>query len=316
MTLDIKLDQFVKGLSTKLVGNYEANDYMRKWYLTHQYNYKFISADPTNNPYIPGRPDPNQINIFTFSQNQPFLRYNISTGWQYQVNWYLNYDRKFGEHAINAMTVFEQADNRRIGATAQGFAPVTDIDQMFAYSTSPGNRFGDAEEFIDPALTRQSWIGRLNYNYGNRYLADFSFRYDGTVLAAKSQRWGFFPSASLAWRISQESFFKDNIDWINELKLRGGYGTTGNLVNVANEQIGKFLYMDTYANAGGYMFGNTYYINVGPGPTPVPGITWATNYETNLGLDFAMLKNRLSGSIDGFLKRRRIFWARAMLPFL
>ena len=125
------------------------------------------------------------------------------------------------------------------------------------------------------------------------------------MLAAKDKRWGFFPSASLAWRISQESFFKDNVSWVNELKLRGGYGSTGNLVNVINEQIVPFLYTPTYANSGGYMFGNTYYINIAAGPTPVPEITWATNYETNLGLDFAVMNSRLSGSFDIFRKKKK-----------
>ncbi|ANH82702.1 SusC/RagA family TonB-linked outer membrane protein [Niabella ginsenosidivorans] len=305
LTLDIKLDQFIKGLSTKLVGNYEANDYMRKWFLTYQHNYKFISADPSNNPYVPAPPDPSQVNIFTFSQNQPFLRYNIYTGWKYQLDWYLNYDRKFGAHAVNAMAVFEQADNKRIGATATGYDPVTSIDQMFAYSTSAGNRYGDALEYIDPQITRQAWIGRANYSYANRYLVDFSFRYDGTVLAAKGERWGFFPSGSVAWRVSQESFFRDHVSWINELKLRAGYGSTGNLVDVNNNLISSFLYTNTFTNAGGYIFGNTYYTNIAPGPTPVPGITWATNYETNLGLDFALLQNRLSGTIDAFKKKKK-----------
>lgn len=304
-TLNIKLDQFIPGLSTKLVGNYEANDYMRKWYMTFQNNYQFIPADPSGNPYVPGPPNPTKINVFTFSQQQPFLRYSLFTGWKYQFDWYLNYDRKFGNHAVNAMAVFEQADNKRITATATGYAPVTSIDQMFAYSTSAGNRYGDGSEYIDPRITRQAWIGRLNYGYAEKYLLDFSFRYDGTVLAAKESRWGFFPSASLAWRISQESFIKDNVSWVNELKLRAAYGSTGNLVGVTEQLIGSFLYTPTYANNGGYMFGNTYYINIAPGPTPVPGITWATNTETNIGLDFAMLNNRLSGSIDAFVKKQK-----------
>ncbi len=192
-----------------MIGNYEASDFTRKWYLTYQNNYKFISADPTNNPYLPAPPDPNQINVFTFSQNQPSLQYNISTGWKYQFDWFLNYDRKFGQHGISAMAVFEQADNKTTAATAIGYAPVTSIDQMFAYSTSAGNRYGDASETVDGTITRQSFIGRANYNFAERYLVDFSFRYDGTPFAAKEYRWGFFPSGSLAWRISQESFLKN-----------------------------------------------------------------------------------------------------------
>lgn len=313
LTLDISLDDLVKGLSTKIMGNYEANDYMRKKWLTHQNNYRFVSADPSNNPYLPAPPDPTQRNVFTFSQNLPFLQYQVFTGWKYQFDWFLNYDRKFGQHGVNVMAVFEQADNKRISTNSVGYAPVSNVDQMFAYSQSAGNRFGDASEYIDPAITRQAWIGRFNYNYASKYLVDFSFRYDGTVLAARDQRWGFFPSGSLAWRISRENFFQDAIPWVDELKIRAGYGSTGNLVDVSNEQIKPFLYEPTFGNAGGYMFGNTYYIAIGPGATPVPGITWATNSETNIGLDFAVLKSRLTGTIDVFRKvKKNILGARTI----
>jgi len=296
LTLDIKLDKFVKGLTAKLVGNYEANDYLRKWFLTFQKNYVFISADPDGNRFIPAAPDPNQTNTFTFSQNLPFLRYNMQTGWNYQLNGFLNYNRTFGKHSIDAMAVFEQAENHNYSTLATGYDPLTSIDQMFVYSNDAENRYGTAGEAIG---ARQSWIGRVNYGFANRYLVDFSFRYDGNTLFSKTKRWGFFPSVSLGWRLSEEAFMKD-ISWISDLKLRASYGTTGNVLDVNNNPIPAFSYTYYYQNAGAYMFGDNLYTTIAPGSTPNPNVTWATITNTNIGLDFSVLNRRLSGKLDVF----------------
>jgi len=297
VTLDVKLDHFVKGLSTKFVGNYEANDYFRKKWLTFQTNYRFIPDPDADNPYVPSAPDPTKTSVFNFGQSKPFLGYEMANGWKYQIDWYLNYERKFGEHNINAMFIFEQAEKRNYDVSATGYGPVTDIDQMFTYSTSQGDRYGDAYETLG---ANQSWIGRVNYSYADRYIAEFSFRQDGRYEFGPERKWGFFPSGSLAWKISNESFFKQGVPWINELKLRASYGTTGNLVDINNDDIAPFLYQTYYSNNSGYFFGNNYYTGITPAYTPNPNITWAETDEKNIGVDFALLKNRLSGTVDVF----------------
>ena len=304
LTLDVDLKGITKGLSTKFMANYEANDYMRKWYMTFQKNYVFVPADPTKNRFEPGPPDPNRVNIFNFSQNAPFLQYNMNTGWQYQLDWFLTYTRKFGKHGIDALVVWEQAENQSYSATAKGSSsiPSVPIDQIFAFSNDELNRYGTAGESIG---ARQSWIGRLNYNFASRYIAEFSFRYDGNTLFGPGKQWGFFPSGSLAWRISEEKFFKDNISWIDNLKLRASYGTTGDDLDVNGNPIPIFAYKFRYVNTTGYMFGDQLYTSIGPGPTPNPDITWATTENTNVGLDFAVLNNRLSGKLDYFVNRKK-----------
>ncbi|WP_316817647.1 TonB-dependent receptor [Pedobacter nyackensis] len=302
LTMDVKLDQFTKGLSTKVLANYEANDYMRKTYLSFQKNYVYIPADPSGNRFIPAAPDPNQTSIFNFGVDQPSLNYNLATGWKYQLDWFLNYDRTFGKHGVNAMIVYEQAEAGSISSTATGYSPLTESDQMFAYPTAAGKRIGGASEGNG---ANQSWIGRLNYNFDERYIADFSFRYDGNPLFAANKRWGFFPSVSLAWRLSRESFLKNAESWLNDLKLRGSYGTTGNPIDVNGNAIAGFTYDYTYGNSGSYMFGNTLYQGIGPGATPNPNVTWATIQNTNIGLDFAFLNNRLSGSVDAYVNKMK-----------
>lgn len=300
--IDISLDKFVKGLTTKVVGNYVGQDYMRKRFLTYMKAYSFISADPGGNRFIPAPPDPNKVSTFTFSQNQPFLDYRISTLWSYQLNWFLNYNRTFNKHSVDALVVFEQAENGGYGAVsrAENPVPVANFDQMFAYSAD--RQFRDASGWEEVGA-RQSWIGRLNYNYDSRYIAEFSFRYDGNTLFPTHKRWGFFPSVSAAWRLSEEDFFRNTTNFFDELKIRASYGTTGNDLNVANQRIAPFSYRNYYVNAGSYMFGDRLYTTIRPGATPNPELTWATSTTYNAGIDFSILKSRLNGTIDVFLRK-------------
>ncbi|RPD39502.1 SusC/RagA family TonB-linked outer membrane protein [Chitinophaga barathri] len=300
--IDISLEKFVKGLTSKVVGNYVADDYMRKRFMTYQKAYSFVPAQPNGNRFIPGPPDENKVVIFNFSQNQPFTDYRLSTLWSYQLNWFLNYNRTFNKHGIDALVVFEQAENGGYGAVsrAENPIPLENIDQAFAYS---GDRqFRDASAWEEVGA-RQSWIGRANYNYDGKYIAEFSFRYDGNTLFPAHKRWGFFPSVSAAWRISEENFFRNTTSFFDELKIRASYGTTGNDLNVANQRIAPFSYRNYFVNAGSYMFGDRLYTTVRPGPIPNPDLTWATSTSYNAGLDFSILKSRLNGTIDVFLRK-------------
>ncbi|WP_375587205.1 SusC/RagA family TonB-linked outer membrane protein [Flagellimonas aurea] len=299
VSLDIDLDKMVPGLSTKFRGSYLAEDYLRKHYLTYQHNYIFTQADPDGNRFIPAPPDPNKISTFTFSQNQEFLSYNINTAWEYQVNWFLNYKRTFGKHGVDAMAVFEQGESGYYGSYAKAEDPVTQYDQDFVYSTDSERRYGSGYEGIG---ARQSLIGRLNYNFDERYIAEFSFRYDGNTLFPKNGRWGFFPSISGAWRIGQEAFMEE-VNWLDELKLRASYGTTGNDLDINNDAISPFSFRNTYGNGNSYILGNDLYRGISPGATPNPNLTWATMTNYNVGLDFSILDNKLGGSFDAFYKK-------------
>ncbi len=300
LTLDISLDKYVKGLSTKVTGNYVGEDYMRKRFLTYQKNYVFNQADPDGNRFLPAAPDPNKTNTFTFSQNQPFMNYDINTTWSYQFNWFVNYTRNFGKHGIDALAVFEQAEMGGYGAMARAENPVAAYDQFFAYPTDRQFRNSGGWDSIG---ARQSWIGRLNYNYDSRYIAEFSFRYDGNTLFPENKRWGFFPSVSAAWRLSEETWFRSLTKAFDDLKLRGSFGITGNDLNVSAEKIGAFQYHPVYVNSGSYMFGDRLYQAIAPGATPNPDLTWTTSRSYNAGIDFATLSNRLIGSVDVFVRK-------------
>lgn len=300
MTLNYKLDKLIDGLSTKVVGSYVAEDYMRKRFMTFQKNYTFTALDASDNRFIPAPPTEDKINIFTFSQAQPFLDYTPEREWQYQFNWFLNYNKTFNKHAIDALLVYEQYKFGGTYVNSRAENPIVNLDQMFIYPTDRNFRSTTANEAVD---ARRAVIGRANYNYGDRYIAEFSFRYDGSPLFPGDKRWGFFPSMSAAWRISEEDFFANVKNSINDLKLRASYGSTGNDLDVNAARIGQFLYQEKYAPSGGYMFGDRYYNGIAYGSNPTQNLTWTTSKSYNFGLDFAFVNHKLTGNIDVFSRK-------------
>ncbi|WP_423129816.1 SusC/RagA family TonB-linked outer membrane protein [Gaoshiqia sp. Z1-71] len=300
LAFDIDLGDLLKGLTTKVVGNYIGNDYMRKKYLTYQHNYVWESATPDENRFIPAAPNPDKMNTFTFSQNQEFLSYNVNSLWSEQFNWFLNYNNSFGKHDLAGTLVWEQAANGGELVYAKGENPLTSYDQMFVYSTDAEQRWGDAEEVTGGRL---SLIGRFNYSYSQKYIGEFSFRYDGNTLFPKGKRWGFFPSFSGAWRISEEPFMENLSGWLDNLKIRASYGTTGNDLDVNNNTITPFSYMPVYQSGSSYIWGDDLNLGITSGATPNPYLTWATSATYNAGFDFNMLSNKLSGAFDVFYKK-------------
>lgn len=301
VSFDIDLGFLVKGLSTKVMGNYISKDYNRKKFLTFAKSYKMQQADPTGNRFLPGPLNLDEYSIFTFSNNYEHLQYESRTLWSEQFNWFVNYANTFGKHDVSGMVVFEQASNGGEVVYANGEEPTTNLDQMYAYSTDAERRWGDAYEQTGGRL---SWIGRFNYNYDQKYIAEFSFRYDGNTLFPKNHRWGFFPSVSLAWRISQEAFMEKTQSWLSNLKIRASYGTTGNDLNVSNWPIAPFSYQQTYeASSNPYIFGTSLAPGIVAGTTPSLNLTWATSTTYNFGVDFGLFENKLTGSLDAFYRK-------------
>ncbi len=302
LSFNADLSFLLPGLSTKVLANYIGNDYTRKKYMTHQKNYKFQQADPKGNRFLPGPIDEDQVNIFTFGNAYENLQYGMNTLWSEQFNWFLNYNHSFGKHDVAATVVFEQSSNGGEYVYAKADNPLTSYDQMFVYSTDAEMRTGDASEETGGRL---SWIGRFNYSYAQKYIAEFSFRYDGNTLFAKDQRWGFFPSVSAAWRLSQEDFMENTSDWLSDLKIRASYGTTGNDLDVYGNKITPFSYIEKYVSGSSYIYGDALANGIAPGDVPNPYLTWATSTTYNGGLDFGFLNNRLSGTLDVFYRKEK-----------
>ncbi len=142
------------------------------------------------------------------------------------------------------------------------------------------------------------FFGRLNYSFNEKYMLMASLRNEGSSKFGKNHQWGQFPAISAGWRINKESFMK-NISFINELKLRAGYGITGTIPN------NSYLSQDLY-NLGGRMLYNGIFIqSILPGSNPNPELRWEKKQEWNFGLDFSLFKNRISGSIDAYQRNTK-----------
>jgi TonB-linked SusC/RagA family outer membrane protein len=144
-------------------------------------------------------------------------------------------------------------------------------------------------------------ISRINYDYKGKYLVELNARYDASAKFPPETRWGFFPSASLAWRISEEDFMKNSLPFLTNLKLRASYGKLG------YDQTGSFQYLSTYSITSSYIYdGTTNVLSNGIKADALPNneITWEKMTTSNIGIDFNLWKNKLEGSFDYFYRLR------------
>ncbi|WP_243349320.1 TonB-dependent receptor [Parabacteroides sp. FAFU027] len=207
----------------------------------------------------------------------------------------LTYDKVFGKHTVSALggTSYTTSQWSQSYQTADHFSG-SDIKTLNAANkVSQGNGTSASDWAI------MSYIGRLAYNYNSKYLATINFRSDGSSKLAPKGRWGYFPSASVAWRISSEDFMK-SYSWINDLKLRGGWGKTGN-----QSGIGDYSYLQLYgiSRQNWWETGKAdAMVTLYPSNLKNEDLTWETTTQSNIGVDFTMLNNRLTLNADAYYK--------------
>lgn len=213
--------------------------------------------------------------------------YNKSLTWLWDN--YFTYDTRFGDHNLTVLAGSSAQANRYDGmnGSIQQFA--SDVTQQLSNGTLLPTVGGGANEW---ALL--SFMGRVNYGYKNKYLLTATVRRDGSSRFGKDNRYGTFPSASAAWRISEEDFFRKT-DVINDLKLRVGYGVTG------NQNIGNYSFASVLQTVQ-YNFNGNAVTAIVPLMIPNPGIRWEKVEQANFGLDATLLNNRINVTIDGYIK--------------
>ena len=201
----------------------------------------------------------------------------------------LTYDKTIGKHHINAVIGSSAQNNKYnyLSASVQKFA--SDNTQQIDNGILQPVQHGNASEWAI-----MSYLGRVNYNYANKYYVTATIRRDGSSRFGMDNRWGWFPSAALAWRISNENFLK-NSNVINNLKLRLGYGITG------NQEIGNYSFSSSY-NTYLYNFNNSYVSAVLPTVLPNPNVKWEGQEQYNAGFDLDLFNNRISLIVDGYVK--------------
>ena len=198
------------------------------------------------------------------------------------LNARLNYNNTFADvHSVDALVGTEYRREFEIDNEfgVRGFN--NSLLRVPDAASTPDFGVGDNTEF-----RLLSGFGTVNYNYDSRYLLTLTGRYDGTSRFGEDRRFGFFPSVSAAWRITQEDFV--DYDFLNELKLRASFGVTG------NSAIGNFPARGLYQVQGSYRG----QVGLDPDQLQNPALTWEENREVNLGLDWAFFENRVTGSMD------------------
>ncbi|MEG1005548.1 MAG: TonB-dependent receptor [Bacteroides sp.] len=164
-------------------------------------------------------------------------------------------------------------------------------------AVGPSESDGNAKEWA-----MRSFFARLNLSWDSRYLLEVNFRGDGSSRFLKGNRWGYFPSFSGAWRVSEEAFMK-GVRWLDNLKVRASYGSLGNNALGNNKDLdGNYMAQSLYSSSN-YVLGRALAMGLSQTALANAALTWESTYVTNLGFDFGLLNNRLSGTIDIFKKR-------------
>ena len=231
-----------------------------------------------------------------------------SQSYYYQWENFANYNRDFGKHAVGVMAgmSYTFSDSRGVNASLEGEDPLKGYDDNFRYLSQDN---GSGKKGIgggQPSNSTQiSYFGRLTYSYDNRYSLQANFRadaFDSSKLSAKN-RWGYFPSVSAGWTVSNERFIKENIsrDFLSFLKLRASWGINGNIAVLSGYPYSTSIsYNDK--NYQYHVGDNTLDYGSVPDGLANPGLTWETSVQTDLGLDMRLFNNRLTFGFDWFNK--------------
>ena len=208
----------------------------------------------------------------------------------------LNYQYITNEHRFSSFIageISESKSNWFSGERRDFVSPA--VDQLFAGGAASQFADGNAGE-----NARMNFFSRISHVYKNRYMIDINLRYDGSTAFPKGNRWGFFPGASVGWILSEEAFFKDNVNFINHFKLRGSYGLLG------NDRISPFQFLGTYSFTGGAFFGTSKnrYTGLTQDVEPNAHITWEVAEMLNFGFDAQFFDGKFGLTFDRFFTER------------
>ena len=281
LSLDYKIPG-IKGLELNAALNYSVNNTHNK---VQDMPFGIFSYDYANDEYISwGTNGANSLNETSslYTEIYPLIS--------------MNYNRTFGDHSVQGLLLAEGIDTDYSYMTAGRVDLLsTEIPYLFAGSTDNQTNNGSANE-----TGRVSYVGRANYAFKGKYLLEGTFRFDASHKFPKNSRWGFFPSISAGWRLSEEPFIKDNIPWIDNLKLRASYSQSG------NDNVEAFKYLTGYNILTGktqvYVFGSDVYRRIRTTGLPNPDITWLNMTNYNVGLDASVLKGLLGIEFDIFYR--------------
>ncbi|MBL86908.1 MAG: SusC/RagA family protein [Winogradskyella sp.] len=233
--------------------------------------------------------------VFSFNPDNPSsASYDSSILWDYVIENQLLYDRTFGKHKVNFVGLFSSQKNHfdNVGIAAQNIPNETSLWYNLDSALSEDiTRYGTG--YSESGLL--SVMGRILYQYDNKYLLTATLRSDGSSRLAPGNKWFTYPAVSLGWNIGNESFMED-VDWVNLLKIRAGYGETSNQAIAPFSVQGRLSQVEYNYDT---TFANGFYVT----QLPNPDLGWEFSETYNYGLDFDLFNNKLSGSIEYYITK-------------
>lgn len=273
--------------------------------LTADFTYRLYQTRNTsrsNNMSYREYPDA-EMSVYATGAGANRLDESVNTSNYYSTNAYANFEDTFnGMHHLTAVAGLNYETLRKKNISAYGeYLSSTTLDDLNLVGQNPEGQTITGVGGGQNEYALMGFFGRINYDYKGRYLFEVSGRYDGTSRFASDSRWGFFPSGSVGWRISEEPFFKSARNVIDNLKLRGSYGSLGNQ-NVSSYY--TFVRTISINDFSAYSFGEgsamAKYSTLG---APLASnLTWETAKQWDLGIDLTMLDNRLNITLDGYIR--------------
>lgn len=274
-----------------------------------------------------------QFSVYSYNTDHETVNQNMSSGktltWTNTASYDFNVNK---DHAFNALIGTEAVKFDGVGMSGSNWNLVAQMDNFsHAYldnTTGKAHLDADGKTVIEtrtvggaPSIdySRFSYFGRLGYNYKEKYMLNATLRADGSSRFASGHRWGYFPSVSAGWTISNESFMASTTDWLDQLKVRASWGQVG------NQNIGDFRYASLISTstavsssnpAAFYDFGNTGVNTAGANLKGLPNknLKWETSEQTNIGVDVRLLKSRLSVTGDFYIKTTKDWIVEAPIP--
>lgn len=255
-----------------------------------------------------------------FNKTDTYMPQSVYEGWEVGGNgkistnqnviWInentLDFSRKFGVHQFNVLAGFTQQGSRyeSVGASATGFLNDNTQNNNLGLG-NPDQALLPESETAEWAL--MSWLGRINYNLMDKYLITLTGRYDGSSRFGADNRWGFFPSAAVAWKIMEEPFM-ENVKNISDLRLRASYGITGN-----QDGLGNYPALDLWG-AANYVFSDLIAGGITPTQLMNTHLKWESTASGDVGLELGLFNNRISFAFDAYYKRTRDLLLKVNIP--
>ena len=249
-----------------------------------------------------------------FQESKPADLLSMASNYTIQWNWAntLNYSKSFGSHTLNVLLGTEAISTTYFGIQAARSTYASD-NVLYMYLNSGEKDQTNSGDGFESRTA--SYFGRINYDYLNKYLLEVTFRRDGSSMFGSNNRWGNFPAVSAGWRLSEEAFMADSKKYINNLKLRGGYGVSGN-DELGNNYNGYSTYNVNYGSSFYSITGSPNSASAGFYASKIgnPDAKWETTSTMNIGIDVAAFNNAFTATLDVWQRKTNDMLFQVAIP--